>query len=100
MKTFLCSHLVTLRWNNLETAANLEKISASAATANAEEALPVGAAVTLSTGLCELSGTVTHCELDPCGYLLEIALDREWSPELFSPDHLFDPDVLLVDKLA
>jgi hypothetical protein len=90
MKTFLCSHLVRLRWSGRETAGNLEKISAGLATVNAEEALPIGAAVLIFAGLCELGGTVVRSKVDPLGYFIEVALDREWSPELFMPDHFFD----------
>jgi hypothetical protein len=95
MKYFLCSHLVTLRWDGRETGANLEKICAASATANAEEALPAGASIVIWSPTCELSGTVSACETDPTGYLVEIALDVPWSPELFAADHLTDPDLFI-----
>ena len=91
MKTFLCSHLVTVRWSNRETVANLERISPAVATINSEDPLPVGAPATLSTPDCELRGAVTSCTLDLSGYEIDITLDEPWSLASFSPDHLFDP---------
>jgi hypothetical protein len=95
MKTFLCSHLVTLRWNSHKTFANLEKISPALATVNAEEAVPVGTAVSIAAGVCHLAGTVVSCEADRFGNFMDVALEAEWSPQQFTPDHLFDPDVLV-----
>lgn len=98
MKTFLCSHLVVLRWKGRQTAANLESISAGLATVNAEEGLPEGEMVTVAAGTCELSGKVARCQSDPLGCFIDVALDREWSPEVFLPDHFFDPDRYAKDK--
>jgi hypothetical protein len=91
MKIFLCSHLVMLRWSGGETAANLDQISAAAAIVNAEEPLAVGAAVRILCDRYEANGVVSNCEIDPLGYFIEIALSEPWSPEIFRPDHFFDP---------
>jgi hypothetical protein len=91
MKTFLCSHLVTLRWNAGETVANLEKISAAVASVNAEQKFEKGLQVTIATGSCDLAGKVSQCWPSGYGYEIYIALDRRWSREVFVPDHLY-PD--------
>jgi hypothetical protein len=95
MKTFLCSHLVTVRWRDRETSANLERICRDEATVNAEEPVPVGEAVTIHTGVCLLPGTVARCTMEMSGHEIDVALEQTWSPDVFMPDHLFDPDVML-----
>ena len=95
MKTFLCSHLVTLRWNGRATVANLERISCYVATVNSEEPVPVGEAVTISAENCELKGTAIRCVLEMSGHEIDVALEPAWSLETFAPDHLFDPDVMI-----
>jgi hypothetical protein len=95
MKTFLCSHLVTLRWNAGETCANLERISRDVATVNAEQPVPVGAAVEMDVQDCALKGIVGRCAIDMSGYEIDVELEEEWSIEIFVPDHLFDPDVMI-----
>jgi hypothetical protein len=98
MKTFLCSHLVSLRWNGREAFANLERISRDAATLNVDQPLEVGTVVTLSAEDCELTGTVSRCILEMSGHEIDITLARPWSPELFTPHHLFDPDVMIAPR--
>jgi hypothetical protein len=100
MKTFLCSHLVTLRWNAGETCANLERISRDVATVNAEQPVPVGEAVRIvardfEIRDFEIKGTVARCALELLGHEIEVALEEHWSPDLFLPDHMFDPDVMI-----
>jgi hypothetical protein len=94
MKQYLCSHLVTLRFEGRETTANLEKIWAEGASVNSEERVAEGATVVILTSGCELAGFVQSCETDPAGNFLEIVLDEDWSLEKFVPDHLTDPDKL------
>jgi hypothetical protein len=94
MKTFLCSHLVTVRCGGRESAANLERISRDIATLNAEDPLPAGAPVTLLAAGCELKGTVLRSFIEISGHETDISLEHPWSPETFLPDHLFDPDVI------
>jgi hypothetical protein len=95
MKQYLCSHLVTLRFDGRETAANLEKIWAEGATVNSEEPIQTGAEVAILTRGCELLGAISSCETDPAGNFLEISLNAQWSLEKFVPDHLTDPDLLM-----
>jgi hypothetical protein len=95
MKTFLCSHLVTMRWNDHAAVANLERISSDTATVNTEESLPLGTAVAICAEDCELKGTVTRCVLEMSGHEIDISLQPAWSLEVFVPDHLFDPDVMI-----
>jgi hypothetical protein len=95
MKIFLCSHLVTLRWNRRAIIGNLERISHEVATVNAEESLPIGEQVAICTESCELKGTVARSFLEMSGHEIDIALEAPWSLEIFVPDHLFDPDVMI-----
>jgi hypothetical protein len=95
MKIFLCSHLVTLRWQGRATIANLERISSKVATVNSEEPIPLSETVTISTEDCELRGTVIRTALEMSGHEIDIALETNWSTEVFVPDHLFDPDVMI-----
>ena len=95
MKIFLCSHLVTLRWKDRASVANLERISTELATVNSEERVAVGEPVTISAEECDLKGTVVRCMLDHSGHEIEVALQPAWSIETFVPDHLFDPDVMI-----
>jgi len=92
MKTFLCSHLVTVHWHDHETEGNLEEISARSAVVNTDEALPLGTAVSITCEECELAGSVTGCEIDPLGYFVQVALSDEWTVAVFRPEHLFDPE--------
>jgi hypothetical protein len=98
MKTFLCSHLVSLHWSGQEAFANLERISRETATLNSDQSLAVGTAVTLSSEDCELTGTVSRCVLEMSGHEIDITLAQPWSPELFTPHHLFDPDVMIAPR--
>ncbi len=95
MKIFLCSHLVTVRSKDQATIANLERISSELATINSEEPLPEGQPVTLLTEGWQLQGTVVRCAQEMSGHEIDIALEPSWSIENFTPDHLFDPDVMI-----
>jgi hypothetical protein len=98
MKTFLCSHLVNIRWNGRATIANLERISAELATVNTEQAIPPGTAIAIAAEECELTGIVYRCALEMSGHEIDVTLDQPWSPELFTPHHLFDPDVMIAPR--
>jgi hypothetical protein len=92
MKTFLCSHLVTLCWDRNKTEGNLEEISARSAVVNTDQALPLGTAVSITCEEYEMAGSVTSCEIDPLGYFVRVALSDEWTAAVFRPEHLFDPE--------
>jgi hypothetical protein len=98
MKTFLCSHLVNLRWNGREAFANLERISRGTATVNSDEPLPVGTPVAIRAEDCELTGTVSRCVLEMSGHEIDVVLAQPWSPEIFTPEHLFDPGVMIAPR--
>lgn len=87
-----------MRWNGRQTVANLERISRDVATVNADQPLPLEQAVTLSPEECELTGTVTRCTLEMSGYEIDVALDQPWSQDVFVPQHLFDPDVMIAER--
>jgi hypothetical protein len=95
MKTFLCSHLVELQTAAAEFVVNLEKLSSTLATVNSDVSLATGQVVRLVAERWELSGVVGRCTLELTGYEIDVELASRWSPEQFTPDHLFDPDVMI-----
>ncbi len=100
-KQYLCSHLVMLVWNGHHATANLEKIWATGATLNAEEAIPPGSALHLECPEFRIHAHVTKCTLEEDGHLIDVDFPPgyEWTPERFQPKHMTDPDILLVRKL-
>jgi hypothetical protein len=55
----------------------------------------VGTPVAISTPGHELKGTVVNCTIEMSGHEIDVALEPAWSQEEFTPDHLFDPDVMI-----
>ena len=95
---YLCSHLVTLCWQEgaqgerCETVV-LENISASGACVQAEVSTPNDAGVRLVCGKAEFHGGVRFCYRRDDGYFIGIAFDTDskWSKAKFEPEHLLDP---------
>ena len=100
-KEYLCSHLVTLHWDGRRASANLEKIWDRGATVNAEECIARGAEVRIASLECDLKCRVVSCLAEEAGHFIDVEFADEyvWSPERFEPDHMTDPDILLVQKL-
>ncbi|MCU1258319.1 MAG: hypothetical protein JWO80_1204 [Bryobacterales bacterium] len=101
VKQFLCSHLVALSWNGRGTSANMEKIWSSGATLNAEECIEAGTRLRIESPRFLFDTRVVKCTNEPDGHFIDVEFEGgyEWTPELFEPDHLTDPDILLVRKL-
>jgi hypothetical protein len=95
MTNYLCSHLVKLRWADHEAGANLESISSFAVCVNSEEPIEPGVPIVIDTHGSELRGVVQACESDRAGIFIDIQLDSEWTPALFTPDHLTDPSLAI-----
>jgi hypothetical protein len=100
-KQYLCSHLVTLVWNGRRTSANMEKIWSRGATLNAEESIGLGAALRLESPEFTLDTHVVQCTPEDDGHFIDVEFEPgyEWTPELFEPKHLLDPNILLARKL-
>jgi len=98
MKTYLCSHLISLHSADGQSIVNLERISESHASVNAEAPVEAGHSVTLVADEIAMAGMVERCSLGLTGYEIEIALTEAWSPERFQPDHFFDPDVMIAPR--
>ena len=123
---FWCADLVRVEWRDdrdeLRSAeAVLEDISALGACVQVEEAIPVGAAISMSAhcehghgekrcgGDCpardgpgrqaRFSGRVSHCEYRDFGYYVGIRLSDEshWSSRAFHPRHLMNLAALADD---
>jgi hypothetical protein len=100
-KQYLCSHLVALVWNGRRTSANMEKIWSGGVTLNAEEFIEPGAALRVESPEFALDTHVVQCMREDDGYFIDVEFEPgyEWTPELFEPKHLTDPDILLIRKL-
>jgi len=96
---FLCADLVrvALHSGHEQTAeagdfreAVLEDICEVGACLQLDEALPAGAAVTVSKGRARLKGVVAYCVWRDSGYFAGIRLSEEtrWSSGVFVPEHL------------
>ncbi len=77
--------------------ANLEQISPSSAVLLADTAVENGCSVSFVVQGYELTGQVTAETLDDLlGWFLTVELDSatQWSPELFSPEHVLRLEAL------
>jgi hypothetical protein len=89
---FLCADLVRVGWGGQEVDAVLEDISAFGACVQLEEAVALGAPVTLTIGLSVFPGRVSYCVFRDYGYFVGVrfADENEWSAERVVPQHLTD----------
>jgi len=92
---FLCADLVQINWvtgpGEFRRAEGvLEDISRLGACVQVEEAVPLGALISITAGETWLSGCVTYCEHREYGYFVGIhfADDTTWSSSTFEPQHL------------
>jgi hypothetical protein len=97
----LCSDLIHLQWRKGKgwtrpANAILEEISPASACVHSEVPVPANSVVRIRRGDKTIEGTVVNCAFDSIGYFAEIEFNAgfEWSPELFRPEHLFDPQTL------
>src|ERR1700722_8373926 len=93
---YLCSQLVALRNNSVESVVNLEEIWTGGAVLESEEAVEEGAQVEIRCGPAFFSGRVIQVELHEygCRFEMEFSPLTRWSLEKFQPLHLLDPSKL------
>lgn len=99
---YLCSDLLKIRgpggWRGF---ANLEEIWNTGAILEAEEPIPAGQKLLLRNAAGKIWGEVVKVEAHEFGFRVELAFFRcrNWTPEVFRPRHLFNPDSLKSDDL-
>lgn len=89
---YLCSQLVTLRWNGGAVIVNLEEIQAAGAVLESEVEVPLDSRVEIRCGSVYFEGTLTRSERHDSGFRVEVELSplTPWSIERFRPEHLLD----------
>jgi hypothetical protein len=89
---YLCSHLMTVRWEEGAIVANLEEISATGAVLESEVELPAGTTVELRSGATYFEGEIQKAEEHDFGWRITVELSpfTPWSVERFRPEHLLD----------
>src|ERR1700744_4787916 len=91
VKRFLCSDLVVLTVDGQARYVNLEEIWKTGAVVESEQSATLAARGALRAAGGTLESDVERVDQHEYGYRLEIRfVDREWTPELFSPAHLTD----------
>jgi hypothetical protein len=100
MTRYLCSALVTLKRDSNETVVNLEEIWSEGAAVEMDDAVEIGRQVELVCGETCLIATVVSAGKHEFGWRMELKFlpDSLWSPELFRPEHMLDPNDLLGKK--
>ena len=93
---WLCSHLITVAVAEMsfETGvALLEEISAEGVRLVAEEPIPEGSRARLKADEFEASVVVSECRVRADDFQVEAYFDAgfRWTPDVWSPDHLFRP---------
>ena len=89
---YLCSHLVTISWDDGATIANLEEIDAAEASLESEIGLAPETMVALRSGAAYFEGKITKAEEHEFGWriCLQFSPLTPWSIERFRPEHLLD----------
>lgn len=95
---YLCSELITVTYEQRlgqiqQAIANLEEISTSAAVVLLDEKPRLGVPISLTIQGHDLFGVIASRVYDETlGWFTSVIFDAasEWSPELFTPDHLLD----------
>lgn len=89
-RRYLCSELVTLRFDTSERVVNLEEIWDTGAVFEAEERVEEGARVEMRAGQAFFAGKVTGVEQHEFGWRLEVEFSTltPWSMDRFLPQHL------------
>jgi len=92
-RRYLCSHLVTLRWDDQTRLMNLEEISRDFALLESDEAVPCGVLAEMSAGNARFIGSVTHVEQHEFGWKVDFRFSplTPWTIENFQPQHMLDP---------
>jgi hypothetical protein len=89
---YLCSHLMTVGWEDGAVVANLEEISATGAVLESEVELAACTAVELRSGATYFEGEIRKAEEHDFGWRITVELSpfTPWSVERFRPQHLLD----------
>jgi hypothetical protein len=87
---YLCSDLVALRVNSVDTTVNLEEIWQEGAAFDSEDQLVEGVPVELRCGSALFVGKVTQSERHEFGWHVEVEFSPStpWDPEQFRPQHM------------
>lgn len=102
----LCSELVLLKWRDpsgmeRESVGDLEAISSSEAWLQVDDPIPEATPLRIGVRRAELKGTVRKCTVQDAVHGLAVRFDHgtKWSRRYFTPKHLLDPAVLMIDNL-
>ncbi|MDQ6704503.1 MAG: hypothetical protein M3Z85_00925 [Acidobacteriota bacterium] len=102
----LCSELVLLKWRDVsgverESVGDLEAISPSGAWLQVDDPIPEATPLSIGIRRAELKGKVYQCTFNYAAHALAIQFDcgTKWSRRCFTPKHLLDPAVLMIDGL-
>ena len=89
---FLCSQLVALRNNSIESIVNLEEIWENGAVLESEQPAQEGSKVEMRGGAAFFAGRIVQVERHEVGWRFEVEFSpmTPWSPEKFRPSHLLD----------
>jgi hypothetical protein len=98
---YLCSELVALKREAVETVVNLEEIWDDGAAIEMDDGMVVGQIVQLKCGDSVFPAKVTLAAKHEFGWRVEMefASGTKWSPEVFRPQHMLDPQELLGKKV-
>ncbi|MDQ6664824.1 MAG: hypothetical protein M3Z23_10560 [Acidobacteriota bacterium] len=102
----LCSELVVLKWKDVsgidrESVGDLEAISPSEAWLQVDHPIPEATPLSIGVRRAELKGKVYKCTVQDAAHGLAVQFDcgTKWSRRCFTPKHLLDPAVLMIDCL-
>jgi hypothetical protein len=100
MTRYLCSELVVLKRDGADTVVNLEEIWSDGASIEMDEGIELGKQIDLVCGENHLTGSVANAEQHEFGWRIELKFlpGSQWSPEMFRPGHMLDPNDLLGKK--
>ena len=95
-KRYLCSDLVVLERSSGPSVVNLEEIGEDFAVFESEVPFELNERLCLNGGTGQFHGAVQEAEQHEFGWriVMEISPLTRWSPELFTPQHMLDPERL------
>jgi hypothetical protein len=97
---FLCSELVVLKRGSRQSTVNLEEIWTTGAAIETDDVLETGETVELECGENRFPAAVTLVAKHEFGCRVEMEFPQgvAWSPEVFRPQHMLDPQSLAAKK--
>jgi hypothetical protein len=100
MTRYLCSELVMLKRDVTQTVVNLEEIWSDGASIEMDDGIEIGKQIDLVCGENQLTGTVARAEKHEFGWRIELQFlpGSRWTPEMFRPGHMLDPNDLTGKK--